>query len=196
MPLAHACTHASAPLPHLLGPRHEDALENAGQVADVKFVLEVDRCLAEGGGHALVQHQRRLHDFLPRLGRLRAERLQVAAQEGRVDGVQALGRREVDRKRREEALEARVDGEGAGGGVHRCEVLRIEQHFWRHLGQVSDVAVAHVLPHERDVGGSVVLVEHCHVQVVDEVDQLLPARRAVILPRLLLERRFKNALQG
>ena len=67
--------------------------------------------------------------------------------------------------------------EGAGGGVHRAHVLRVEQHLLAQLAQVVDVHVAHVLAHERDVGRRVVRVEHRHVQVVHKVDELLVACR-------------------
>ena len=63
--------------------------------------------------------------------------------------------------------------------------------FCVQLVQVVDVAVAHVLPHERDVGRRVVRVERRHVEVVHKVDELLVAGRAEVLARLLLERRLE-----
>ena len=139
---------------------------NVRHVAHVELVVEVRGGLAEGARDRLVQLQRRLHQALAHLLHVVGELGEVAEQEGGVDGVERVERGEVDRKGGEEALQARVDDEGAGGGVHRGEVLRVEQHLLRELVEVVDVAVAHVLAHQRDVRRGVVRVEHGHVEVV------------------------------
>eukprot|EP00966_Prymnesium_polylepis_P296669 6853557-Prymnesium_polylepis.2 len=109
-------------------------------MADVELVVEADGRLAERGRDALVQLQRALYDLLALALDVLAKGAQVATEEGRVDGVERLGRREADGERREEALQPRVDDEGAGGRVHRGEILRVEQHLLRELVQVVNVA--------------------------------------------------------
>ena len=52
--------------------------------------------------------------------------------------------------RRVTDLQARVDVEGAGGGVHARDVLRAANVLLRQLLAVVPVAVAQVLPHQRD----------------------------------------------
>ena len=178
----------------LRGLAHEHALEDARDVAHVELVVEVGGRLAEGAGDALVQLHGRLHELLADLLHLLVELAQVAEEEGLEDGVERVDRREADGEGGEAALQPRVDDEGAGGGVHRGEVLRVEQHLLAELVHVVDVAVAHVLPHERQVGGGAVRVERGHVEVVDEVDHLLVAGRAEVLARLLLERRLDDLL--
>ena len=159
----------------LRGVAHQHALEDARHVAHVELVVEVGGRLAERGRHALVQLQRSLHEPLAHLLHLLLKFGQVADEEGGVDGVERLGGREADGEGGEEALEARVDDEGAGGGVHRGNVLRVEQHLLRELVEVVDVVVAHVLPHQRDVGRGAVAVERGHVEVIHKVDELLVA---------------------
>eukprot|EP00965_Chrysotila_dentata_P103611 3419761-Pleurochrysis_carterae.AAC.1 len=161
---------------------------------DVELVVEVGGGLAERSGDAAVELKPSLHEPLADLLHLLRELGQVAHQKGGVDVVETLTRGEVDRKSVEAALEARVDDEGAGGRVHRRKVLGVEQHLLRELAQIVNVAIVNVLAHERDVGGGVVRVEHCHVQVVDKVDELLVAGRAVVLASLLLERRLQDLL--
>ena len=137
--------------------------------------MEVGSRFPKGSRDALVQLQRRLHQPLAALLDLLAKLGQVADEEGGVDCVERVERREADGKGGKEPLQARVDDEGAGGGVHRAHVLRVEQHLLEQLGEVVDVAVAHVLSHERDVGRRVVRVERRHVQVIHKVDHLLVA---------------------
>lgn len=54
------------------------------------------------------------------------------------------------------------------------------------------VPVVHVLPDEGVRGHGPVLVHLGHVHVVDEVDQLLRARRPVVSPRFLLQRLLQD----
>ena len=175
----------------LLRLGHEHPLEDARHVTNVELVVEVEGGLAERARDLLVVHQGRLHHLLALLLHVGVEVLEVAREERVVDGVERLGRGEANGEGGEEALQARVDDKGARGRVHRREVLRVHQHLLGQLVQVVDMAVPHVLAHERDVGRRVVLVEGGHVEVVDKVDELLVAGRAVVLARLLLERPFE-----
>ena len=120
-------------LSHLLGPGHEHPLEDTRHVPYVELVVEVGGRLPEAAAHAPVQHEGRLHDLLALLGHVGSEAAQVAAEEGRVDRAEALGRRESHGEGGEEPLQPRVDREGAGGGVHRREVVCVEEDLLAQL---------------------------------------------------------------
>ena len=92
------------------------------------------------------------------------------------------------------SLQARVDGERAGRGVHARHVLRLVDLLQRQLVAVVPVTVVEVLPDERVRLHGEVLVDLGHVHVVDEVDHALRARRTVVAARFLLKRLLQNAL--
>ena len=84
------------------------------------------------------------------------------------------------------SLQARVDGERAGGGVHARHVLCLVDLFQRQLVAIVPVTVVEVLANERVRLHGEVLVDLGHVHVVDEVDETSCARRPEVTTSFLL----------
>ncbi len=72
-------------------------------------------------------------------GKLVARQLEVVGQYGIVDGVERLLTGEADGEGGKVALQARVDGEAAGRGVHACHVLRVVDVFRSQLVTIVPV---------------------------------------------------------
>ena len=120
----------------------------------------------------------------------------MAGDEGPVDLHERVLPRKLHGDRHEEALQARVDDERPGGGVHAGHVLRVVDVLLRELGAVEPVPPAEVLPDERDGHGGLVGVQLGHVEVVDKVDERLGARGPKVDPGLLLEGPLHDALEA
>ena len=91
-------------------------------------------------------------------------------------------------------LQPRIDREAASGRVHRGDVLGVVDLLQAELVPAIPVAVVHVLTDDRVRTHGSIGVDLGHVHVVQEVDQLLAARGAVVLPRLLLQRLLQDLL--
>eukprot|EP00962_Isochrysis_galbana_P036639 scaffold12691_cov108-Isochrysis_galbana.AAC.9 len=181
----------------LLRTREQHPLEDAGQVAQREVVVEEGGGLAENGCDRLVERQGSPHQLLAQVLDGHREGPQVASQDGGVDGGERLVRREQDCKCGEEPLKPRVDRARAGARVHRGEVMSVKQLLRLRLGHIVDVAVAQVLPDERESRRAAKAIERRHVEILDEVDEPLVAGRAVAAgpAGLLLERRFDPPLE-
>ena len=92
---------------HLCPPVRPAHLEDVGEVAQVEDVVELDGGGQEGGGDALVEAQRQLHQGGRAALQLGAEArsAQPLGQDGGVDGGERVGAREGQRKHGEVALE-------------------------------------------------------------------------------------------
>jgi hypothetical protein len=113
-------------------------------------------------------------------------------QECAKDLHQAVLAREVDRKCRKQALQAWIYGKAPCCGVHTRHILGAVDILLRQLGPVVPMAPAKVLPDQANRHCSLICIQLGHVQIVNKVDQLLGARRAVVNPRLLFKRRFQH----
>ena len=80
-------------------------------------------------------------------------------------------------------------------GFIAADVLHVADLLHRELLEVVEAAVVDLLAQQRDRRLRAVLVGRRHVDVVDEVDELLGARRAEHRARLLLERLLEHELQ-
>ena len=78
------------------------------------------------------------------------------------------------------SLKSRVDGEAASSGVHAGNILHIANLLEGEFGPVIPVLVVQVLADERVGLHGAIGVHLRHVHVVNEVDQLLGARRTVV----------------
>ena len=123
------------------------------------------------------------------------EGLKVAAHDVRVDVGEHLGRGERRRERAEVALHAILDVERARGWVHGRDHQRVVDALHAEALEVIEAAVVFELVQKRNGRLVAVLVGRGHVEVVDEIDELLDARRAEDGARLLLKRRFEHHLQ-
>ena len=94
--------------------------------------------------------------------------------------------READGEHGEMSLQARVDGERAGGGVHARHVLCLGDFLQRQLRPVVPVVVVEVLANERVRLHGEVLVDFGHVHVVDEVDETSCTRRPEVTTSFFL----------
>ena len=89
-----------------------------------------------------------------------------------------------------------IDSEASGCGVHACDVLYVVDVLGGELVPVVPVVVVQVLP-DQGVGlNRAVRIHFRHVEVVQEVHQLLVARRTVVFASFLLQRFFKDFLEN
>mmetsp|Transcript_14244 Transcript_14244/g.29068 ORF Transcript_14244/g.29068 Transcript_14244/m.29068 type:complete len:463 (-) Transcript_14244:4524-5912(-) len=135
----HALTLVQPQESHLLGRldaqggRHEQASEDGGDVAKVEHIVEVGGGLAEGRSDGVVHLERSLDDVLGHVHDvlLEAIRLKVAHKEGGENGHDGRFVRGRDAEGCEPALEAGVDEERTGGGVHGRHVLTVADGLLR-----------------------------------------------------------------
>mmetsp|Transcript_31715 Transcript_31715/g.90095 ORF Transcript_31715/g.90095 Transcript_31715/m.90095 type:complete len:624 (+) Transcript_31715:5424-7295(+) len=175
---------------------HEQALEHVGEVSDRELVMEVDGGFPEAGGNLVVQSQGSLQDLGAQVLDAVAKLLEMAVDEGSVDLHQGVLSWELDCNGHEQPLQARVDDEASGRGVHAGDVLRVVDVLLNELRAVKPVAPAQVLADERDGHGGLVEIQLGHVQVVHEVDERLGAGWAKVDAGLLLQRALQDALEG
>mmetsp|Transcript_18178 Transcript_18178/g.40327 ORF Transcript_18178/g.40327 Transcript_18178/m.40327 type:complete len:345 (-) Transcript_18178:1348-2382(-) len=175
--------------------RDQQALEDVADVADVELVVEVLRGLAEVVHHLSVQRHRTPHQVARHALHLLVELLEVAREEGEVDGVQGHGLGQANGEGGEPALQSGVDLKAARGGVHARHQLRAADVLDRQLGQVVLVLVLQVLAQQGDGGLRIVGVHLGQVDVVHEVHQLGLTRGAVVGARLLHQRDGHGVLQ-
>ena len=119
----------------------------------------------------------------------------MTAQDARVDRMQRLFAGETDGEHAEVTLETRIDGETSRRRIHTSDVLHVVYLLQRQLLTVVPVPIVQVLTNERVRRHGTVVVDSRHVHIVDEVDQLLRARRTVVSSGLLLERLFHDVLK-
>lgn len=171
--------------------RLEHTLHDIGQVTHIEFVVEVNGSLLESALHLSVQLQGSLdHDGNQLLHR-RLILAEVLVEEGTEDGKERLRLGELDSAQEEVTLQARVNRERTGSGVHGSAVHGALDLLDGELCAIIPMLVVLVLTHEGDGRLGVVLIEGGHVKIIDEVDELELADGTVDLTgsalKLLLE---------
>jgi len=102
----------------VIGSSAEDALEHAGQVADVELVVEVGAGFLELIHDLLVQNECALAESFCLVGHVLVEVLEVVLNEGLVNAHHGLVVGQHDLQDPKVAHEPRVDVEDARSGVH------------------------------------------------------------------------------
>ena len=102
----------------VIGLSAEDALEHAGQVADVELVVEVGAGFLELIHYLLVQNECALAESFCLVGHVLVEVLEVVLNEGLVNAHHGLVVGQHDLQDPKVAHEPRVDVEDARSGVH------------------------------------------------------------------------------
>ena len=118
----------------------------------------------------------------------------MGRENGVVDGEERLWSWEDNREGGKVALQSWVDGETSSGGVHGGHVLCVVDLLQIELVPAVPVAIVHVLSDDCVRAHRPVAVDLGHVHVIQEVDQLLASRRAVVFPCLLLQRFLQDLL--
>jgi hypothetical protein len=90
-------------------------------------------------------------------------------------------------KNPEPTLETGVHEERTGGGVHSADVHGVLDVLEGKLGAIKPMLVVFVLTEERNGRLSVVLVEHGHVEIINELEHLVLAEGGVGATSLLLK---------
>jgi hypothetical protein len=121
--------------------------------------------------------------------------LQVPVEEGAVDLHERILGRHVHRQGHEQALQARVDDESTGGGIHARDVLRVMNHLGRELRAIEPVSPAEVLANVRDGHRGVVSVQLGHVEVVNKVNELVVSGGPVVDASFLLQLGLQDLLE-
>ena len=102
----------------VIGSSAEDALEHAGQMADVELVVEVGASFLELIHHLLVQNECALAQSFCLVGHVLVEVLEVVLNEGLVNAHHGLVVGQHDLQDPKVAHETRIDVEDARSGVH------------------------------------------------------------------------------
>ena len=179
----------------VLRSREEQALKHVAEVAHRELVVEVHRSLAEARDDLFVVRQRSLNQLAAKFLAIRREVLEMPVQEGSVDLHQGILPGEVHRERHKQPLQTGVDGERTRRGVHARHILRVVDHLRRELLAVEPVPPAEMLADLRDRHRGVVRIELWHVQIIDEVDELVLTWRSIVDASLLLQLRLKDLLE-
>jgi hypothetical protein len=90
-------------------------------------------------------------------------------------------------KNPEPTLETGVHEEGTGGGVHSADVHSVLNILKGELVAIKPMLVVLVLTKEGNGRLSVVLVEHGHVEIINELEQLVLAEGGIGATSLLLK---------
>mmetsp|Transcript_8831 Transcript_8831/g.21457 ORF Transcript_8831/g.21457 Transcript_8831/m.21457 type:complete len:222 (-) Transcript_8831:4646-5311(-) len=167
-------------------------------MANRKLIVEVDRSLAEGLGHLVVQLEGCLDQLVCKLLVIEGsvKLLQVTLEESAEDCHESLTAGEANGKHHEVPLEAGVDDKGAAGGVHGAHKLNVLDDAELQLCHVIPVLIVHVLAKQRDGVLRLVGIQLGHVEVIHEVDEAEVAGGAKVAPRLLLEGRLENGAEA
>ncbi len=91
-------------------------------------------------------------------------------------------------------LQTGVDHEGTGGGVHSCNVHGALDFLDGELCSVVPMLVVFVLTDKGDSTLGVVLVKSRHVQIIDEVNELVLANGSIDFTSSSLELLLKDGL--
>ena len=119
----------------------------------------------------------------------------MLVEEGTEDGEERSLLRELDRTEEEVALQTGVDNEGTSCGIHRSHIHRALDLLDSELLSVIPVSIVLVLTDESDGTLSIILIESWHVQVIDEVDQLVLANWSIDFTSATLELLFEDGLE-
>jgi hypothetical protein len=101
---------------------------------------------------------------------------EMLVHEGGVDGVEGGSFGEVDGQEPEPTLEAGVDDERSGGGVHGGDVRGVGDLLHDELLLVIPMRVVEMLTHEGNSSLGLIGILLGHVHVIDEVEELGFAR--------------------
>ena len=93
------------------------------------------------------------------------------------------------------ALQTWVDNEGTSRRIHRSYVHRALDLLDSELLSVVPVSIVLVLADESDCTLRIILIESWHVQVIDEVDQLVLAYWSIDFTSTTLELLFEDGLE-
>ena len=86
------------------------------------------------------------------------------------------------------SLQSGVNGKATSCWVHTGHILDIANLLECHFLSIVPVGVVKMLPQQSVWLYSAIGVHLRHVHVIDEVDQLLSARRTILLSSLLFQR--------
>lgn len=116
-------------------------------------------------------------------------------QEGTEDGEERCLLWELNRTEEEVALQTWVDNEGTSCRIHRSYVHRALDLLDCELLSVVPVSIILVLADESDGTLCIILIESWHVQVIDEVNQLVLANWSIDFTSATLKLLFEDGLE-
>jgi hypothetical protein len=119
----------------------------------------------------------------------------MLVQESSIDGFQGRLLGERNSKSPEPALETGIHKEGTGSGVHGADVKSVLDVLKRKLCAVIPMLVILVLTEESNSGLSVIFIEHGHVQVINELNELVFTERSESATSLLLKQGLELRLK-
>lgn len=177
----------------LLGLKH--ALEHVRQVTHVEFVVEIDGCFSESALHILMQTQRRLDQWGKQLLHIALKLVEMLVEERAKDNEKRLRFRELDSLQPEVSLKTRVHHERSSSGVHGSHIQGRLDVFKGEFGAIVPMLVIFVLAHESNSRLRFIFVQHWHVQIVNEIDELILANGSISASCSLLELLLENVLE-
>ena len=92
------------------------------------------------------------------------------------------------------SLESWVDNEGTGCWVHSSDIQSVVDVFEGKLLSVVPMVVVFVLPDKSDGSLSVVWIKSWHVQIINEIDELVLSNWSIASTSLSLELLLKLVL--
>ena len=157
--------------------------------------MEVNRGLLERSLHFRVQVECGLDHHWNKFLHVRLVSREVLVQESAEDSEERLLFWELDGTEEEVTLQTRVDHEGTGSWVHSGNIHGALNFLNSELGSVIPMLVVLVLTDKGDGTLSIILIESGHVEIINEVDELVLADGSVDLTSSTLELLLKNGLE-
>jgi len=173
----------------------KDTLEHVGEMTHIELIMEVDRSLLERSLDFLVQVEGSLNHHSYQLLHRALILGEVLVEECTENREQRLLLWELNRTQEEMALKTWVHDEGTSCGVHGSDIHCALDLLDRELRTIVPMLVVLVLTNESNGALRVVFIEGGHVEVIDEVNELVFSDRTINLTSPPLKLLLKDSLK-
>mmetsp|Transcript_57054 Transcript_57054/g.101900 ORF Transcript_57054/g.101900 Transcript_57054/m.101900 type:complete len:212 (+) Transcript_57054:6950-7585(+) len=176
--------------------RQHNPLDDIGHFSQIPLVVKLNCCRKKLLTHCMMELDSGQGEGFTKVLHLTREGAQVTGKDLAINELQVGLLRHVARKHPIVPLQPIQDVECPCLRVHCREVLHVDNLFHGHLLPIVPEPIVEMHPKQCDGILGTVLVWCGHVDVINEEDELLAPRRAILAPSFLIESLLQDGLQA